>query len=100
MFDITAAKLEIAARNVLRQVSGLPALDMAVELRRSYKTHRHRQWNEFLQANDRLFSRALRRAVNRRACGCPASWRPNFITGMMLHNRVLRLLATRFERGR
>jgi len=102
VFDITAAKLEIDARNALRDESGLPALSMATELRRMYNAHRHREWNAYLQSNDHLFHRALRMGANRyrRACGSPASWRPNFITGMMLQNRVIVMFRKRYERQR
>ncbi len=63
--DIDRAKLEIAARNRLRHESGLPALSMAVELRKLYQAHRQREWDEYLQSNAQLFSRTLRMAVHR-----------------------------------
>ncbi len=75
---------------------------MAGELRRMYNTHRHREWDAYLQSNDQLFDRALRMAANRygRACGSPATWRPNCITGMLLQNRVLVMFRNRFSTGR
>src|SRR6266571_883665 len=102
MFDIPAAKLEIAARDALRHETGLPALSVAVQLRRLYNGHRQREWDAYLQSNDQLFHRALRMGANRyrRACGCPASWRPNSITGMMLQNRVLVMFRRRYGRER
>jgi hypothetical protein len=100
MFDIDHAKLEIDARNTLRHETGLPALSMAVELPRLYNAHRQREWDAYLQSNDQLFHRALRMAASRyrRACDCPASWRPNFVTGMMLQNRVFVMFRKRYER--
>jgi hypothetical protein len=99
MFDITAATLDIAARNTLRQESDLPSLSMAVELRRLYNAHRQREWNAYLQTNDHLFHRALRMVASRyrRDCGCAATWRPNFVTGMMLQNRVLVMFRKRYQ---
>jgi len=98
-FDLQTEKARVLDRNRLRQNSGLPGLDMGVELRRASNAHRQRQWEAFLDQHRALYCRVIRRAVHRYRVrnGLPENWHPTFIQGMGLQTQMRRLFATRFR---
>ena len=100
-FDTDAARLDIERRNTLRVENHLPRLNVEAELRRLKEIYIETEFQHYIDAHQRLYSRCLQKAIHKRAraYGNP-TWRPHSFQAIEFENAVRALFWRRFEKAR